>query len=442
MKNIGIIIGREYRERVFKKSFILTTIVVPILLLALCAAPTLLMNMSSSEVRTVIVVDQSGVIAGNLVPDKETEFIVSERTLQEELVSTLEKEQFGVLWIGPDIMTDTKNIALYTNRSSSVIFEEQIAHQVEKIIEDRRLEERNLGNVKEILEQIKAKVSLTTYRNDKDKDTAASSAAASSIVGMVLGFILYFFLAVYGSIVMQSIIEEKNSRVLDVMVSTVKPFDLMMGKILGIASVAATQIIIWGALIVLLSSVIMPLMLPQDLMSNVQALQGGADMQAMMSQAGADFDPEMVTAMASVLDTGYITMILTSLFVFLIGGFLLYASMYAAVGASVDEAQDAQQLTTVVTLPIIVAFLVVMLIMKDPNSPVVWWCSMIPFTSPIVMMARIPTGIPVWEIVLSGVLLFATFIVTVWAAGKVYRVGIFTHGAKPKLKDLWKWMKY
>lgn len=442
MKNIGIIIGREYKERVFKKSFIITTIIVPVLMLALCAAPTLLMAFGGSEKRTVTVIDQSGIIADRLQSDEETEFIVSTASLQEELVASLEKEQFGVLWIGEDIIKDPKHVNLYTNRTSSMMFEENLASQIGDIIEEERLKEYNLGNVKEILEKVKADVTLSTFRNDKGEDKEASSSSASSVVGMVLGFILYFFLAIYGSIVMQSIIEEKNSRILDVMVSTVRPFDLMMGKILGIASVAATQIVIWGAIIVLCTSVIVPMVMPSDVISQVQAVQGGADMQALAAQAGGNFDPEMISAMASIMDTGYITMIISTLFVFLIGGFLLFASMYAAVGASVDEVQDAQQLTTIVTIPIIAAFLVIMLIMKDPNSPIVWWCSMIPFTSPIVMMARIPAGIPTWEIITSATILYITFIGMVWAAGKVYRVGIFTHGAKPKLKDLWRWMKY
>ena len=213
----------------------------------------------------------------------------------------------------------------------------------------------------------------------------------------------------------------------------------MMGKILGVASVAATQIVVWGVLVITMSAVVLPMLMPDDLMANIEAVQNGADVAAM---ASAGVDTSMVTAMASVLDTGYIAKIVVLLLVFMVGGFLLYAAMYAAVGASVDEAQDAQQLTTPITIPIILAFIILTMIMNDPNSPLVVWCSMIPFTSPIVMMGRIPSGIPTWEIALSIVLLYATFIFMVYVAGKIYRVGIFMHGKKPSFKDLYKWMKY
>ena len=238
---------------------------------------------------------------------------------------------------------------------------------------------------------------------------------------------------------MQSIIEEKSSRVLEVLVSTVKPFDMMMGKILGVAAVAVTQIAIWGVLIILMSAFLVPAIMPQDILANVQAVQAGADITTM---AATGVDTSAITALASLMDTSYITRIVALLILFMVGGFLLYAAMYAAIGASVDQPQDAQQLTTPITLPIIFSFIILTTIMNDPNSPLVFWCSLIPFTSPIVMMGRIPSGIPTWEIVLSISLLYITFIAMVYIAGKVYRVGIFMHGKKPSFKELYKWLKY
>ena len=179
--------------------------------------------------------------------------------------------------------------------------------------------------------------------------------------------------------------------------------------------------------------------MPDDILASVEAVKGGADVMAM---ASSGVDIETVTAMASITNTGYIAELISLLFVFMVGGFLLYAAMYAAVGASVDSLQDAQQLTTPITLPIIIAFIILTIVMNDPSSPLVVWCSMIPFTSPIVMIGRIPSGIPTWEIVTSIVLLYSTFIVMVWLAGKIYRIGIFMHGKKPTLKDLYKWLKY
>lgn len=441
MRNIGLIIGREFRERVYKKSFIITTILMPLLMILLGAAPTLIMEFADTDTRKITVVDESGIVAPHLESDKEVEFVFSDKNIAETLVSTAKDEaNFGVLHIGKSIVENPNDARLYTSSSSSLMLEEYIADQIEKVIESERLKAYNIENIDEILEKVKATVHLATFRTDAEKESAASSAIASSVVGMVLGFLLYFILAIYGSMVMQSVIEEKSSRILEVMVSTVKPFEMLMGKILGIALVAAVQVLVWGVLIVLFSAVIMPALMPENILESVHQVQAGADITALASQQ--ELSPEMLTAMASLLDTGHLATIIGTVLLFLVGGFLLYSSLYAAIGASVDQAQDAQQLTTIITLPIIVAFVVTTMVIKDPNSPLVFWCSMIPFTSPIVMVARIPSGIPMWEIATSLLLLYATFTLCVWGAAKIYKIGIFMHGTKPTLRDLWRWLKY
>ena len=441
MRNIGLIIGREFRERVYKKSFIITTILMPLLMILLGAAPTLIMEFADTDTRKITVVDESGIVAPHLESDKEVEFVFSDKNIAETLVSTAKDEaNFGVLHIGKSIVENPNDARLYTSSSSSLMLEEYIADQIEKVIESERLKAYNIENIDEILEKVKATVHLATFRTDAEKESAASSAIASSVVGMVLGFLLYFILAIYGGMVMQSVIEEKSSRILEVMVSTVKPFEMLMGKILGIALVAAVQVLVWGVLIVLFSAVIMPALMPENILESVHQVQAGADITALASQQ--ELSPEMLTAMASLLDTGHLATIIGTVLLFLVGGFLLYSSLYAAIGASVDQAQDAQQLTTIITLPIIVAFVVTTMVIKDPNSPLVFWCSMIPFTSPIVMVARIPSGIPMWEIATSLLLLYATFTICVWGAAKIYKIGIFMHGTKPTLRDLWRWLKY
>ena len=441
MRNIGLIIGREFRERVYKKSFIITTLVMPLLMILLSAAPTLIMEYADTETRQITVVDESNIVAPRLVSNEDVTFVVSNDDIATTLVATAQNEaNFGVLHIGKNIVENTNDARLYTTSSSSLMLEEEIASQIEDIVESERLKSYNIENLDEILDKVKASVHLTTLRTDKDKESAASSAIASSLMGLVLGFLLYFILVIYGAMVMQSVIEEKSSRILEVMVSTVKPFEMLMGKILGVALVAAVQIAVWGVLLVLCSAVIMPAFMPENLLDSVHQAQAGADIAVLAMQQ--NLEPEMLTALSSLLDTGHIAMIFALVLFFTMGGFLLYASLYAAVGASVDQAQDAQQLTAPITIPIIIAFVVTMMIMKDPNSPVVFWCSMIPFTSPIVMVARIPSGIPTWEIVTSLVLLYATFVVCVWGAAKIYKIGIFMHGAKPKLRDLWRWLKY
>lgn len=438
MKNIALIVMREFKERVYKKSFIITTLLMPLLFAAIGAAPTLIMIFAKGDTKNISVIDQSGVVAQKLESNDNIAFTtIHNGDLQQTLQSSIAEESFGVLYIGEDIVKNPNNIQLYTNTSSSMLVEESIVDQIEEIIEAERLKEYNISDLKEILEKVEVNISLSTFRNDQQN--SASSSAASSFIGIALGFVLYFFLMIYGSIVMQSIIEEKSSRILEVLVSTVKPFDMMMGKILGVAAVAATQIVIWGVLIVAISALLIPAIMPDDILASVEAVKGGADVMAM---ASSGVDIETVTAMASITNTGYIAELISLLFVFMIGGFLLYAAMYAAVGASVDSLQDAQQLTTPITLPIIIAFIILTIVMNDPSSPLVVWCSMIPFTSPIVMIGRIPSGIPTWEIVTSIVLLYSTFIVMVWLAGKIYRIGIFMHGKKPTLKDLYKWLKY
>ena len=382
--------------------------------------------------------EDSGIVAPLLESNEDVAFVtIDGGDLQEELKKSLESDDFGLLYIGEDIVNNPNNVQLYTNTSSSMLVEESIADQIEEIVEAERLKEYNISDLKQILEKIEVDISLSTFRNDKEN--TASSSAASSFIGIALGFVLYFFLIVYGSIVMQSIIEEKSSRILEVLVSTVRPFDMMMGKILGVAAVAVTQIVIWGVLIVAISALLVPAIMPDDILASVEAIKGGADVMALASNG---VDVETVAALASITNTAYIAKMVALLVLFMVGGFLLYAAMYAAVGASVDTAQDAQQLTTPIMLPIIIAFIILTMVMNDPNSPMVVWCSIIPFTSPIVMMGRIPSGIPTSQIIASIVTLYATFIFMVWLAGKIYRVGIFMHGKKPTFKDLYRWLKF
>ena len=431
---------REFRERAYKKSFIITTILMPLLMIALSAAPALIMAFVESDIRRITVVDESGIVASRLTADNEVEFRISDQDIASTLIATSQDEEnFGVLHIGKDIVTNPNSVRLYTTSSSSPLLEEKIAEQIEAVIESERLKAYNIENLDEVLANIKATVHLTTFRTDKDEESAASSAMMSSVVGLILGFLLYFLLAIYGAMVMQSVIEEKSSRILEVMVSTVKPFEMLMGKILGVALVAVVQVAVWGILLVFCSAVIIPAVTPDTLLESMHQAQAGADIAALASQQ--NIDPELLTALTSALDTSGIATTLAWVLLFTIGGFLLYSSLYAAIGACVDQAQDAQQLTMPITIPIILAFIVTRMIMKDPNSPLVFWCSIIPFTSPIVMVARIPSGIPTWEVATSLALLYATFALCVWGAAKVYRIGIFMHGAKPTLRDLWRWLK-
>ena len=288
---------------------------------------------------------------------------------------------------------------------------------------------------------MKTTVYMQVFRNDQMQDDGsdkqANSSAVSTVVGLVLGMILYMFLMIYGAMVMQSVIEEKNNRVLEVVVSSISPFRLMLGKILGIASVAVVQVLIWGVLVCGVGALVMPHLISAEMMGSVEAMRAGT-----LDPTAAGVDMEMVQTLATATDFGYVFQIFAYLLLYVIGGYLLYSAMFAAVGSAVDNVQDAQQLQTPIMLPIILSIFVMMVVMKDPNSPLVFWCSMIPFTSPVVMMARIPCGIPTWEIVVSLAVLYATFMAMVWLAAKIYRVGIFMYGKKPTFKELYKWIRY
>lgn len=436
MNKIGIIIAREFNERVRKKSFIITTILMPLLMLGLMAAPTLMMVFAKGDQKTLLVIDESGVVAPELEGNDEVVFELFSGTLDE---ARQNEEVFGTLWIGKDVVEKPSSVRLYTNSSSSMSLEESIAAQIEDVVEAKRLEMYDIEGLKDIMDNLQASVSMTTYRNDLAAEGEAEEATSSVVaylLGLVLGMMLYMFLIIYGSMVMTSVIEEKGSRVLDVLVSSVSPFQLMLGKILGVASVAVTQIAIWGVLICGLGATVLPALVPADVMQAVEAVEAGQ-----MTALDAELDADMLSALSVATDVGGLVMMFVWLLLFLLGGFLFYSAMFAAVGSAVDSIQDANQLQTPITMPIILALILAMSVFNDPNSSLAFWGSIIPFTSPIVMMARIPFGIPTWEIVLSLVLLYASVVAMAWAAGKIYRVGIFMHGKKPSLKELLSWIK-
>ena len=437
---IGIIIGREFNERVRKKSFIITTILTPLLMLGLMIAPMLITIYSTGDLKQIAVVDESDIIAPALQSTPEVEFITT--PLPIEIARKEYSNSFAVLYIGKDIMENSNNVQLYTNGSTSIGLEQNITAQIEMILQNEKLKKYNIENLSQILAETESNVGLQSYKNsgedNPEEEAASSSSVVATVLAYILSFMLYMFLLIYGVMVMQSVIEEKNNRVLEVMVSSVRPFDMMMGKILGVACVAVLQIVIWGALIAGMVYFVLPHILPEEIVAALSLMkQGGV---AAAAQGGAEIG--MLQAIMMLSDIGYILKILASLLVFVVGGFLLYAAMYAAVGSSVDSPQDAQQLQTPITMPLIISIFVMMSVINDPTSDLAFWFSMIPFTSPIVMMARIPYEIPVWEIAVSAAVLYTTFIAIVWGAAKIYRVGILMHGKKPNLKELWRWMKY
>lgn len=434
---IGIIIQREFNERVKKKSFIITTILTPLFMIALMFAPALISTYSGGDTKHIAVVDESGYIAGQLMDNEELVF--EETKLPLEIARKELSDCFAILYIGEDIEENPGNIKIYNNEATSFAIEQNITVQVGSIVQNKKLEEQNISNLTQILQETRVDITPQSFRNTAEEaETQDDSSIVSSVLAYVLSFILYMFLIIYGVMVMQSVIEEKNSRVLEVMVSSVSPFQLMMGKILGVASVAIVQIALWALLITGLVYFVLPEVLPDQILEAMALMKQGVP----ASEIPGGTELGMIQALGMLSDVGYIGGIMFTLLIFFFGGFLLYAAMFAAVGSSVDNPQDAQQLQTPIMMPIIISIMVMLSVINDPTSDVSFWFSMIPFTSPIVMMARIPYGIPTWEIVVSAIVLYATFLIVVYGASKIYRVGILMHGKKPSLKELWKWMRY
>ena len=425
MKKMYLIIEREYLERVRKKSFIIVTLLMPILMIGLMIAPTLMMLYSTSDQKQIVVIDKSGRVADKLQPSAEILFVEESILSKAEACNVYNEESgiFGVLYIGEEIEA-RDSVQLITNSSLSPMLEENIATQISSIVEREKLLAYNIDNLDEILANVETHIELSTYLNDgtgAEESMESTSSGMNYILGLVLGMLLYMVILLYGQMVLTSVVEEKASRVLDVMVTTCTPFQLMMGKILGIALVAITQIGIWALLVISSSKFLLPTLLPADIAATNDMMLG--------------------SVVGTLGDTGYIAMLFTYLLLFILGGFLLYASLYAAAGSAVDSVQDGQQFNTVIMLPIILSIIVMTSVFNDPNSSLVFWGSMIPFTSPVVMVARIPFGIPTWEIVTSLLILYATFILTTWLAAKIYRVGIFMHGKRPSWGDLWRWIR-
>lgn len=433
MNNLGIVIEREYRERVAKKSFLITTLLMPVLMLMLMVAPSAMLFFGGQSQSDILVIDNSGVIVPHLKSDENVRYTVTSGI---SVDSALRRDDCtGVLVIPRDVVeAENAKVRLFTNGPSSISLEENITGQINSTIEDIRLRQYNIDNLSEILDKVHSEIVLSSKRNDKESDEE-SSAGLSFGLGILLTFVLYMFLLIYGQMVMTSIIEEKGNRVLELVVSSVKPSQLMMGKIVGVALVALTQIVIWTVLMGAMITFVLPAVIPPELAADIASANAG-NLDAVSS------DIDLVKAFAMFGNIGYMMGIMFVLMLFLVFGFLLYSALFAAIGSAIDNIQDASQLTTIITIPIILGLIFSFQAANDPMGPVAFWLSMFPLTSPMVMMARVPFGIPAWEIVLSIAILIVSTLFIIWMAGKIYRVGIFMYGKKPNLKELMRWVKY
>ena len=435
---IKIVIAREFSIRVKKKSFIFTTVLVPLLMLGLMAVPSLIMlyGNSGEDAKVLMVVDNSGIIAEKLEDSEDIKYQV----LQNGNVDTLKKE-FETL--GADAILEISSLDSANNLSLSSFSKKQlnakdkkeVSLQVSSILEAYKVANYDIANLQDIYDDIKTKVSMETFTLSEAGEEKKSIVEISMAISYILTFVIYMFIAMFGNMVLRSVIDEKSNRIVEVIVSSIKPFELMIAKIIGVASVALVQFLIWGVLTAVLF-VGFQHFVPMEMTSQeVNGMVQDVPMVANSAELG-----QIVSAITDI-NFGYI---LGNFFIYFVLGYLLYAAMFAAIGSAVENEADTQQLILPVTLPLVAGLMMMMHTFQYPDSTLSFWFSIIPFTSPMVMMARIPFegGVPTWELALSIGLLLGTFLFMVYLAGKIYRVGILMYGKKASWKDLWKWIKY
>jgi len=442
MKKIFYIIQREYLSRVKKRSFVIMTILGPLLMAAIFIIPVYIAT-REGEMKEIGVLDETGLFYGKF-GDTETFFfhdIDTDLTTAKEMLT--DSNYYAILYIPKtDVMVPNGGY-LYSTRQASLNVTTYVEHIMNTEVEKLKLEASGVDE--EVIKSAKTDIKLATFKIDKTGKEEKSYTGVSMIVGWIGGFLIYLFIFMYGAQVMRGVIEEKTSRIVEIIISSVKPFQLMMGKIVGIAMVGLTQFILWilltGAIVLTFSAIFADQLSPQGSKELILSEQNRIVPDAEYENYTSMEPTEMNIAWEAVNSINYPVVLLFFIF-FFIGGYLLYAALFASIGSAVDNEADTQQFMLPITIPLILSLIMIPYIINDPEAPLVFWISIIPFTSPIAMMARIPFGVPYLDLVLSVVLLIAGFLGTTWLAGKIYRTGILMYGKKISYKELWKWIRY
>ena len=440
MSKISLIIKREYSTRVMKKSFIILTFLTPILFAVMIAVPLWLSSIKDSTKKHIVVIDKTHSYSQVFKNNETYVFDFVDKPVEEikkENADKKDDEFTALLVITDDLSKNPKAIALYSEKQVNMELKSYISGKLNKQVEQQKLEAYNIPNLKDLVEKSHTDIDIPTIKWGDNGQEKEGSAELALVIGMISAFVIYMFIIIYGAQVMAGVIQEKTSRIVEVIISSVKPFELMMGKIIGIALVGLTQFFMW---VILTGSILFIgsrfLGSGTDLASMQQANQMG-----IQSMTATQSPGEMQQLFAMLHGFDFMQIIVLFVLYFL-GGYLLYASLFAAVGSAVDSETDTQQFSLPLTLPIIFAIYAAIYSAQNPDGPLAFWCSMIPFTSPIVMMVRLPFDVPAWQIILSLSILMLSFIGTTWMAGKIYRTGILMYGKKTTWKEMWKWMKY
>lgn len=446
MNTLSLVIQREYVTRVRKKSFIILTLLMPLLMVALTFLPLWLSTLNDGEVKRIAVIDQTGIYASLLQSTDSYHFEVIGEAEQADAEKKIGSDLFAILQITGDLSEDAGAVSLTSEKQSPQELQSLIRQTLSEKVKQQRLDQLSrsggvdtaaIAQVRNILEK-KATVSLRTLRMGDDGSVSESSTEVATIIGMIFTILIYMFILMYGNMVMQAVLEEKKSRIVEVMVSSVKPVNLLIGKIVGIGLVGITQLAIWGILTGGLFSLLSFLVASPEQAASMTAGMGGMGNMSAMGNVGGI---QLEGILRSILRINWPEVVLCFL-LFFIGGYILYASIFAMFASAVDSEEDTGQFLTPVTLLIMFAFFAGFYSVNNPDGPLAFWASLIPFSSPIVMMVRIPFGIPLWEKLLSIVLLYGSFILISLVAARIYRVGILMYGKKPSLKEMFKWVRY
>lgn len=437
MYKIWLIFQREFLNRVQKKSFLVATILIPLIFPAIIAVMVFVMmkQEGSAGVQVVEVYDPSGKL--DLEKTDKYDFISVDGDFEKVKSDFNKSGHFALLYVPELKLLEPEGIALYTRENPSIRKIDDLETIIENKIHDLKLEQFNIDRA--TLQSLKTNVNLNSINLSETGEEKESNTGTLYILGFVLGVLIYMFVLIYGMQIMLGVIEEKTSKIVEVLLSSVKPFQLMMGKILGIAAVGLLQFTIWVVLISTLSTATLSLfgvdMPQQQAMEQMSAQMQNADAAEQLQEQNA----QIIQVLQSINEIPFAYIIFNFAFYFL-GGYLLYGALFAAVGSAVDSQQEAQQFTFPITLPLIIAYFgLFMFILNDPHSPASFWFSIIPFTSPVAMVGRLGFDVPLWELILSQVLLVGGFIFTTWIAARIYRVGILMHGTKINYKVLAKW---
>ena len=433
MNKTFIIIQREFATRIKKKSFILLTILMPFIFAALIFLPLWLATIKSDEQKTVMVIDKTEQYAECFKDNASYHFEIAEKN--EDKFYEEDSDVEAVIVIKSDLRVNPKDIAIYSRREVPADLLNIAGSALNEKIRKDKLAAYDVPGLDGIINDVQEDIVIPTVKRDEVGTETSSNTYIAMIAGFLTTFMIYMFVMTYGSMVMQSVMEEKTNRIVELMISSVKPFQLMMGKIVGCALVGFVQMIIWGIMLAIILGVCATMfgMQAQPTPDTTMAMMTGPTPQLPMSETEA-----MVSAL---MNLPYLEMSVMFV-IYFIGGYLLYASFFAAVGASVNEQEDSSQFVMPVIIIMVFGLYAAMYSAENTNGPLAFWASMFPLTSPIVMMVRIPFDVPLWQELLSIAILFGTSVLFVWLSGKIYRVGILMYGKKPSVKEMIKWIKY